>query len=70
MDDLWGSGRQTRRDMQQLLLRIWDETASTVLFVTHDVEEGIYLGTGSLFLAPAGTIVEDILFPFGSAERP
>src|ERR1700733_3316563 len=34
---------QTRSEMQLLLLKVWDETASTILFVTHDVEEAVYL---------------------------
>jgi NitT/TauT family transport system ATP-binding protein len=67
MDEPFGAlDAQTRNDMQQLLLRIWEETASTVLFVTHDVEEAIYLAD-RLFIVSArpGTIVEDIPVPFG-----
>lgn len=67
MDEPFGAlDAQTRSDMQQLLLRIWDEAASTVLFVTHDVEEGIYLADRLFILSPRpGTIVEDIPVPFG-----
>ena len=44
MDEPFGAlDAQTREDMQELLLKIWGESASTVLFVTHDVDEAIYL---------------------------
>ena len=34
---------QTRALMQELLLTIWKETKKTILFVTHDIEEAIFL---------------------------
>jgi len=69
MDEPFGAlDAQTRSEMQQLLLRIWDETASTILFVTHDVEEAIYLADRIFIMsAHPGTIVEDLQVPF---ERP
>jgi ABC-type nitrate/sulfonate/bicarbonate transport system ATPase subunit len=57
--------------MQNLLLRIWHESASTVLFVTHDVEEALYLGDRLFILsARPGTIVEDVPVPFGRPRDP
>jgi NitT/TauT family transport system ATP-binding protein len=72
MDEPFGAlDAQTRTGMQQLLLRIWDETASTVLFVTHDVEEGIYLGDRLFILSSRpGTIVEDLPVPFARPRDP
>jgi NitT/TauT family transport system ATP-binding protein len=35
---------QTRHMMQELLLDIWDDLKTTVIFVTHDIEEAIFLG--------------------------
>lgn len=69
MDEPFGAlDAQTRADMQQLLLSVWEETASTVLFVTHDVDEAIYLADRIYILsARPGTIVEDIPVPL---ERP
>ncbi|HZC66563.1 MAG TPA: ABC transporter ATP-binding protein [Candidatus Dormibacteraeota bacterium] len=69
MDEPFGAlDAQTRGEMQQLLLRIWDETASTILFVTHDVEEAIYLADRIFVMsAHPGTIIEDLQVPF---ERP
>lgn len=34
---------QTRHMMQELLLSIWSELKSTVIFVTHDIEEAVFL---------------------------
>jgi ABC-type nitrate/sulfonate/bicarbonate transport system ATPase subunit len=34
---------QTRADMQEWLLDVWDDFKKTVIFVTHDVDEGVYL---------------------------
>lgn len=34
---------QTRQMMQELLLSIWSELKSTVIFVTHDIEEAVFL---------------------------
>jgi len=72
MDEPFGAlDAQTRTDMQHLLLRIWDETACTILFVTHDVEEAIYLADRIFILsARPGTIVEDVPVPFGRPRDP
>ncbi len=44
MDEPFGAlDALTRHQMQQLLTRIWEEHRLTVLFVTHDVEEAVYL---------------------------
>jgi len=69
MDEPFGAlDAQTRSEMQQLLLKVWDETASTILFVTHDVEEAIYLADRIFIMsAHPGTIVEDVQVPF---DRP
>jgi len=69
MDEPFGAlDAQTRSEMQQLLLRVWQETASTILFVTHDVEEAIYLADRIFIMsAHPGTIVEDVQVPF---DRP
>jgi len=69
MDEPFGAlDAQTRSEMQLLLLKVWDETASTILFVTHDVEEAIYLADRIFVMsAHPGTIVEDVQVPF---DRP
>lgn len=35
----------TRSDMQRLVRRLWRETGTTILFVTHNLAEAVYLGT-------------------------
>lgn len=44
MDEPFGAlDQQTRMFMGQELLRVWDETRKSVLFVTHDIQEAVYL---------------------------
>lgn len=66
MDEPFGAlDAQTRNEMQDLLLRIWDETAATILFVTHDVAEAVFLADRMYIVsARPGTIVEEIPVPF------
>ena len=46
MDEPFGAlDAQTRRTMQNELIRIWKETGKTIIFVTHDIQEAILLGT-------------------------
>jgi NitT/TauT family transport system ATP-binding protein len=42
----------TRRKMQDELLRLWEETRFTVLFVTHSIPEAIKIGNRILLLSP------------------
>ena len=43
---------QTREILQKELLRIHAETGKTILFVTHDIEEAIYLGDRVIGMLP------------------
>lgn len=42
----------TRRKMQDELLRLWNDTHFTVIFVTHSIEEALRVGTRILLLSP------------------
>ena len=45
MDEPFGAlDHQTRELMQELLLGIWEEQKKTVLFVTHDIDEAVFMG--------------------------
>jgi NitT/TauT family transport system ATP-binding protein len=49
----------TRSELQDLLLDLWDEFAFTVLFVTHDIEEAVYLSQRVVVLSQAPAVVAD-----------
>lgn len=52
MDEPFGAlDSQTRHSMQKLLLRIWDHSKKTVLFVTHDIDEAILLADRVLVMS-------------------
>ncbi len=62
MDEPFGAlDVQTRELMQEELQRIWEATRKTVLFVTHDIDEAVYLSDRVLvFTARPGRIKETI----------
>jgi len=51
----------TRRELQDWLLRAWEQFGRTVLFITHDVAEALYLGDRVIVLSPRpGQVVSDL----------
>ncbi|MFT5420956.1 MAG: NitT/TauT family transport system ATP-binding protein [Candidatus Endobugula sp.] len=62
MDEPFGAlDAQTRIIMQESLLNIWSEFGITVLFVTHDVDEAIFLADRILIMsANPGSIIADL----------
>jgi NitT/TauT family transport system ATP-binding protein len=51
MDEPYGSlDRDTRERMQKWLLDVWNEAHKTIVFVTHDIEEAIFLSDRVLVL--------------------
>jgi NitT/TauT family transport system ATP-binding protein len=74
MDEPFGAlDAQTREEMQELTQLLHAHEKTTILFVTHDVEEAIYLSTRILvFSARPGRIIEDLAVPFapGSERTP
>ena len=62
MDEPFGAlDPRTRMDMQNLLVGLWREVQATVFFITHSIEEAVYLGDRVyLMSASPGTILEEI----------
>lgn len=62
MDEPFGAlDALTRRSLQDELLRIWQAVGKTIVFVTHSIEEAIYLGSRVVILTyRPGTIKKDI----------
>ncbi|CCD98509.1 ABC transporter ATP-binding protein [Bradyrhizobium sp. STM 3809] len=62
LDEPFGAlDNQTRVLMQEMLLGIWERDQKSVLFVTHDIEEAIFLGSRVLVMsARPGRIKADI----------
>jgi NitT/TauT family transport system ATP-binding protein len=55
---------QTKEDMQVLVRRVWQDTGTTVLMVTHDVEEAAFLGQRIVVLAcDPGRVATEIPVP-------
>jgi NitT/TauT family transport system ATP-binding protein len=52
---------QTRADLEDLVRYIWAKFGVTVLFVTHDIDESVYLGQRVIVLSMTPTVVQEDL---------
>ncbi|HET7217577.1 MAG TPA: ABC transporter ATP-binding protein, partial [Vicinamibacterales bacterium] len=56
----------TRFDLQDIFLRIWEESDKTVIMVTHDVDEALYVADRLILMTdgPEATIGDSLVVPF------
>jgi len=67
MDEPFGAvDAQTRMLLQNELLRLWEADQKTVIFVTHDIEEALFLANRVLIMGPRPSrVLREIEVPFG-----
>lgn len=70
MDEPFGAlDPTTRMNMQDLLVALWREVRATVFFVTHSIEEAVFLGDRVYVMSrPPGTILKEL--EIAPADRP
>lgn len=62
MDEPFGAlDAQTRLGLQELMLRLWESTRPTVIFVTHDVDEAVLLGDEIVLLSAHPGRVREVI---------
>ncbi len=52
---------QTRSGMQKELLAVWERDQRSVVFVTHNIEEAIYLGDRVVVMAPRPGRIKEVI---------
>ncbi|WP_369264068.1 ABC transporter ATP-binding protein [Streptomyces sp. R35] len=52
---------QTRADLEDLVRGLWRQRGITILFVTHDIDEAVYLGERVVVLSASPTVVQEQL---------
>ena len=60
---------QTRADLEDLIRKVWKDLGVTILFVTHDIDESVYLGERVIMLSSSPTVVQEDLVIDLPAER-
>ena len=62
MDEPFGAlDAQTREDLQELTVDVWQKTKKTVIYVTHNLSEAVYLGTRIVVFLPQPGRIREIV---------
>jgi NitT/TauT family transport system ATP-binding protein len=62
MDEPFASvDAQTRGDLEDLILQVRERYGVTIVFVTHDIDESVYLADRIVVLGPSPTTVKEIV---------
>ncbi len=72
MDEPFGAlDAQTRASMQSFLTSLWEKLQCTIVFITHDIDEAIFLGTRLVVLsARPGRVALDVPIELERPRRP
>ena len=72
LDEPFGAlDAQTKRHLQDFLLTLWRRVGATIMMVTHDVDEAVYLSSRVYVMSPRpGRIAQEVVVPFGTTRGP